>query len=150
MTDTVVVFSLLGTDALFSKIDKATKFAGDFSAPLDILAARMLQFHISRYDSQQTPDGGNWKQSRRSFFEKRPTLVDTGRLRRSMVVFGKTKDSVKVGIPSSDQRNTRIGRVHNTTGDGKRKIIRRFIGFNNSELDELNGILKNRLDNIFK
>ena len=82
--------------------------------------------------------------------ENRATLQDTGQLLKSMLVFGKTKNERKVGIPSSDGRNTKIGRQHNSIGDGtRRNVVRRFIGFNNTEHDQLNAILEERLKKIF-
>ena len=52
--------------------------------------------------------------------------------------------------PSSDARNTRIGSKHNSIGDGSRRnVVRRFIGFNNTELDQLNAILTERLKKVF-
>lgn len=148
---TVITFSLKGTEALLNKIESARKFAvGDeLTKTLDILAKRMLQFHTSRFKAEETPDGGNWRQSRKAFVERRPTLQDTGKLLRSIVIFGATDNSRRVGIPSSDARNTRIGRIHNSVGDGKRKIVRRFIGFNNAELDILNKLMTDRLNKIF-
>lgn len=150
MTNVNVKFSLLGTDALLARLEKASKFSSEFSAPLDILAEKMLQFHVSRFKAQVDPDGANWRQSRASILERRPTLQDTGRLLRSLAVFGKTKDERKVGVLTTDERNTRIGSTHNSIGDGTRKnVIRRFIGFNNTELDQLNAILEERLKKIF-
>ena len=144
-------FSLKGTVRFLNRIKSAEKFSkGDgLNKMLDILAEKMLEFHVSRFKSEQTPDGGNWKQSRRAFAEKRATLQDTGRLLRSMVIFGVTANARQVGIPSSDSRNTRIGTIHNSVGDGKRKVIRRFIGFNNTELDKLNKLMADRLGKIF-
>lgn len=150
MTDFNVSFSLLGTSRLLERLEKASKFSSDFSAPLDILAEKMLQFHVSRFKAQIDPDGANWKQSNAARLERRPTLQDTGQLLRSLSVFGKTTNERRVGIPSSDSRNTRIGRTHNSIGDGtKRNVVRRFIGFNNTELDQLNAILEERLKKIF-
>lgn len=150
MTDFNVTFSLLGTQRLLEKVEKARKFSSEFSAPLDILADRMLRFHIQRFRAQVTPDGANWRQSNAARLENRATLQDTGQLLRSMRVFGKTENQRKVGIPSSDSRNTRIGQKHNSSGDGsKRNIIRRFIGFNNTEHDQLDAILEERLKKIF-
>lgn len=150
MTDFNASFSLLGTAILLQKIEQASKFSSEFSAPLDILAEKMLQFHISRFKAQTDPDGANWRQSNAARIFNRPTLQDTGQLLRSLAVFGKTKNERKIGVPTSDARNTKVGRTHNSIGDGtKRNVVRRFIGFNNTELDQLNAILEQRLKKIF-
>jgi hypothetical protein len=146
-----VKFTLRNAPELLKALATAEQFGkgSELSKTLDTVAQKLLEFHISRFKAEQTPDGGNWLRSLASIRESRPTLQDTGQLLRSIKIFAETPTQRQVGIDPSDTRNFEIGLKHNTLGDGKRKIIRRFIGFNNSELDQIEAILSDRLNKVF-
>ena len=135
-----------------SKLDRLEHELEEFN-PLDI-AARIVRENLkNRFLQTVDPDGQVWEPSRAALRRQAngrsgKTLFDTGRLFRSIQIHDQSDDSVKVGIPSSDDRNTRIGKVHQVTGF--RGTVRRFIGINDKDVSDVTNELNKRLKRLLK